>query len=151
LAAARVSAVVEMSTAVTCQPRSADTVGVGGRIEFTHADLRDKPPAEEAYDLVSAQFMHLPPEQRRELFDRLAAAVAPGGVLLIVGHHPSDLWTTARRMHMPDMMYTAQDVAAGLDPSHWDVLTAEARPRPATDPDGHDVTIHDAVLLARRR
>ncbi|MGW1450022.1 FAD-dependent oxidoreductase [Micromonospora sp. NPDC002411] len=147
----QVTAVDISATALTRAAANADTVGVGDRIEFTHADLRDKPPAEEAYDLVSAQFMHLPPEQRRELFDRLAAAVAPGGVLLIVGHHPSDLWTTARRMHMPDMMYTAQDVAAGLDPSQWEVLTAEARPRPATDPDGHDVTIHDAVLLARRR
>ncbi len=90
--------------------------GVGDRIECTHADLRDKPPTEEAYDLVSAQFMHLPAEQRRELFGRLAAAVAPGGVLLIVGHHPSDLWGAAHRMHMPDTMYTAQDVAADLDP-----------------------------------
>ncbi|MEU7590876.1 bifunctional NAD(P)/FAD-dependent oxidoreductase/class I SAM-dependent methyltransferase [Micromonospora sp. NPDC049230] len=147
----RVTAVDISTTALSRASAHADSVGVGDRIEFTHADLRDKPPVERAYDLVSAQFMHLPPVQRGELFARLADAVAPGGVLLIVGHHPSDLWTSARRMHMPDMMFTAQDVAATLDPSDWEVLAAESRPRPATNPDGEQITLHDAVLLARRR
>ena len=124
---------------------------IAGRIEWTHADLRDQAPAEGAYDLVSSQFMHLPGEARRELFARLAAAVAPGGTLLIVGHHPSDLRTTAARMHFPDMMYTAEEVASSLDPTAWEVLAAEARPRATVDPDGHDITIHDAVLVARRR
>ncbi|MGI5520496.1 FAD-dependent oxidoreductase [Micromonospora sp. CA-259024] len=147
----RVTAVDISTTALGRAAAHADTAGVGDRIEFVHADLRDKPPAEEAYDLVSAQFMHLPPVQRRELFARLAAAVAPGGVLLIVGHHPSDLWTSGHRMHMPDMMYAAEDVAAELDPAQWEVLTAEARPRTTTDASGQDITHHDAVLLARRR
>ncbi|WP_455565538.1 SAM-dependent methyltransferase [Micromonospora parva] len=147
----QVTAVDISSTALGRAAANAETAGVGDRIEFIHADLRDKPPAEQAYDLVSAQFMHLPAEQRRELFAGLAAAVAPGGVLLIVGHHPSDLWGAAHRMHMPDAMYTAQDVAADLDPAHWEVLTAEERARLATNPDGEDVTHHDAVLVARRR
>ncbi|MET8282232.1 bifunctional NAD(P)/FAD-dependent oxidoreductase/class I SAM-dependent methyltransferase [Micromonospora sp. NPDC005174] len=141
----RVTAVDISTTALTRAAEHAEAAGVGHQIEFTHADLRDKPPAEEAYDLVSAQFMHLPPVQRRELFTRLAAAVAPGGVLLVVGHHPMDLWTSGHRMHMPDMMYTAEDVAAALDPTRWDVLTTDTRPRP------HDVVHHDAVMVARRR
>nr|QLJ99097.1 NAD(P)/FAD-dependent oxidoreductase [Micromonospora carbonacea] len=125
--------------------------GVADRIEWLHADLRDQPPAEGAYDLVSAQFMHLPSEARRELFARLAAAVTPGGTLLIVGHHPRDLRTSAHRMHLPDAMYTAEEVASALDPAAWQVLTAETRPRATVDPEGRDVTIHDAVLVARRR
>ena len=121
------------------------------RIAFTHADLRREPPAEGSYDLVSAQYMHLPAETRRELYARLADAVAPGGILLIVGHHPSDLTTSAHRMHFPDMMFTAEEVAAPLDPEAWEVLTVATRPRTATDPDGHPATIHDAVLVAARR
>jgi thioredoxin reductase/SAM-dependent methyltransferase len=134
---------------------------IAGRIEWVHADLRKEAAAGEAiagreaiaggaYDLVSSHFMHLPGDARRDLFARLAAAVAPGGTLLIVGHHPSDLRTTAHRMHFPDMMYTAQEVASSLDPAAWEVLAAESRPRAAVDPDGHDITIHDAVLVARR-
>jgi hypothetical protein len=94
--------------------------------------------------------MHLPGEARRDLFARLAAAVAPGGTLLIVGHHPSDLHTTAHRMHFPDMMFTGDEVASSLDPTTWQVLAAAARPRAAVDPEGRDSTVHDAVLLARR-
>ncbi|WP_406077501.1 hypothetical protein [Micromonospora sp. NBC_00858] len=33
----------------------------------------------------------------------------------------------------------------------WELLAAEARPRATLDPEGRDVTIHDAVLVARRR
>ena len=38
-----------------------------------------------------------------------------------------------------------------LDADEWEVLVAEARPRPAAVHEGHDITVHDAVLRARRR
>ncbi|HEY2669822.1 MAG TPA: FAD-dependent oxidoreductase [Rugosimonospora sp.] len=145
---------VDISTAALARAAEhAEAAGgqVAGRIEWTHTDLRDTPPADGGYDLVSSQFMHLPGDLRGKLFERLAAAVAPGGTLLIVGHHPSDLRTSAHRMHFPDMMFTGEQVAASLDPAAWEVVAAEARPRTATDPEGHEITIHDAVLVARRR
>jgi thioredoxin reductase/2-polyprenyl-3-methyl-5-hydroxy-6-metoxy-1,4-benzoquinol methylase len=149
----RVTAVDISSTALERAATAAAATGaqVAGRIDWTHADLREQAPAESAYDLVSSQFMHLPGEARRVLFARLAGAVAPGGTLLIVGHHPSDLRTMAHRMHFPEMMFTGEEVASSLDPTTWQVLAAEARPRTVTDPEGRDVTIHDAVLVARRR
>jgi thioredoxin reductase/trans-aconitate methyltransferase len=149
----RVTAVDISTTALERAAAHAAAAGaqVAGRIDWTHADLRDRAPAEGGYDLVSSQFMHLPGEARRELFARLASAVAPGGTLLIVGHHPSDLRTTAHRMHFPDMMFTGEEVAASLDPTAWEVVAAEDRPRAAVDPDGRDITVHDAVLVARRR
>ncbi|WFE42933.1 FAD-dependent oxidoreductase [Verrucosispora sp. WMMD1129] len=124
---------------------------VAARIEWTHADLFEWSPPSGAYDLVSAQFMQLPPPQRREVFARLADAVAPGGRLLIVGHHPADLPNSGHRLHYPEMMYTAEEAAAELDPDQFEVLTVQARPRTVTDPDGREVVHHDAVLLARRR
>ncbi|MGK5740652.1 FAD-dependent oxidoreductase [Micromonospora sp. URMC 103] len=147
----QVSGVDISRTALKRAAGHAEAAGVAARIDWVHADLREQPPAEAAYDLVSAQFMHLPADERRELFARLAAAVAPGGTLLIVGHHPRDLRTAAHRMHMPEMMYTADDVAAQLDPARWEIVAAQERPRPAVDPEGRDMTVHDAVLVARRR
>ncbi|MGY3514876.1 FAD-dependent oxidoreductase [Micromonospora sp. PTRAS2] len=149
----RVTAVDISATALERAAAHAAAAGpeVADRIEWLHADLRVTPPAEGAYDLVSAQFMHLPGAARRELFARLAAAVAPGGTLLIVGHHPRDLRTTAHRMHFPDAMYTAEEVASALDPAAWQVLATETRARATVDPEGREVTIHDAVLVARRR
>lgn len=149
----RVTAVDISAVALERAAANAAAAGpqVAGRITWTQADLRDRPPTEGAYDLVSSQFMHLPGEERRALFARLAAAVAPGGTLLIVGHHPSDLRTTVGRMHFPEMLFTAEEVAASLDPAGWLVLAAERRPRAAVDPDGRDITVYDAVLVARRR
>ena len=96
--------------------------------------------------------MHLPGEQRRELFARLAAAVAPGGTLLIVGHHPSDLRTPAHRMHFPDMMFTARG-GRGRRSTRPTGRCWRPRPGPAPPPTptDSDITIHDAVLVARRR
>ncbi|WP_229401558.1 methyltransferase domain-containing protein [Micromonospora okii] len=149
----RVTAVDIAGTALRRAAAHAAEAGeaVADRITFQRADLREQPPAAGGYDLVSAQFMHLPGVQRRRLFARLADAVAPGGTLLIVGHDPADLRDTAHRAHFPELMYTAREVAADLDPGRWEVLVAEARPRAVVDHDGRDVTHHDAVLVARRR
>ncbi len=122
---------------------------VAGRIEWIRADLTTWSPPAERYDLVSIQFMHLPSAQRTPLFQRSIAAVSPGGTLLIVGHDESDLQTTIRRPASPDLYFHAQAVAAGLD-AGWTVIEAGTRGRTARDPEGHDVAIRDAVLVARR-
>lgn len=124
---------------------------IAARITWRRADLLDDAPGAAAFDLVSAQFMQLPRDQRDALFPQLAAAVAPGGTLLIVGHHPADLHTTAARPPMPELFFTAEDLAAGFDPAQWDVLVSEARARPTVDPEGNTVTVQDAVLHARKR
>jgi SAM-dependent methyltransferase len=124
--------------------------GVADRVSWVHADLRTwTPPG--SYDLVSAQYMHLPPAERSALFARLAAAVAPGGTLLIVGHDIGDLAAGAHRPDMPEMFFTAAEVAAGLDPERWEVVAAETRSRPAKRHEGEHIVVADAVLNARRR
>ncbi|MGI8721176.1 MAG: methyltransferase domain-containing protein [Geodermatophilaceae bacterium] len=66
--------------------------GVSGRITWRHADMTKKSAPDDAtYDLVTAHFMQLSSAQREDVHRRLAAAVSPGGTLLIVGHHPSDV------------------------------------------------------------
>jgi SAM-dependent methyltransferase len=123
---------------------------VAGRIEWRQADLTTWAPPPATFDLVSAQYMHLPPEPRAALFDRLAAAVAPGGTLLIVGHDFSDLAAGAHRPDMPEMFFTAEEVAASLAQREWEVLVTDARPRPAKVHEGEHIEVHDAVLVARR-
>ena len=86
---------------------------------------------------------------RQLLFTRLAAAVAPGGTLVVLGHDLTDLQTSMPRAHLAEAGWTADQVAASLG-DDWVVDSCEARPRTATDPDGNQVTIHDAVLRAHR-
>jgi SAM-dependent methyltransferase len=124
---------------------------IADRITWQQADVLSWDPAPLQFDLVSAHFIHLPTAARESLHRRLAAAVRPGGTLLIVGHHPSDMGTSVGRPHLPDFFYTAEQVAATLDPDEWRIVVAAAPGRQALDPDGRPVTIRDAVLRARRR
>lgn len=148
----RVTAVDFATTALERAAAHAAGVGseVADRIEWRYADLRTWAPPPGSADLVSAQYMHLPSAERRPLFARLAAAVAPGGTLLLVGHDLSDLDTDAHRVHEPDMFYTAQEVAASLPPGEWEVQVVEARPRPAKSHEGEGIAVRDAVVRARR-
>jgi SAM-dependent methyltransferase len=123
---------------------------IAGLIDWVHEDLISWDPGAGRYDLVSAQYMHLLPAPRQAMFERLAAAVTPGGTLLIVGHHPSDLQTTVPRPPMPELFFTGDDIAAGLDPGQWTIVTNAAPGRATTDPDGNPATVHDTVLRAMR-
>jgi len=142
--------VVDIST-VALARAAKEAAARGVHVDWVHADLLASPPAPDAFELVTAHFMQLPPAEREALYARLTAAVAPGGTLLLVGHHPSDMHTTMGRPALHDMFFTAEQLVAELEPDRWDVLLAEARPRPAADPQGETITIQDTVLLARRK
>ena len=119
----------------------------GLAITWLHADLA-KAPAPGTYDLVTAHFLHVTKAEQQALFRNLAAAVAPGGTLLVVGHDLSDM----AKLPRPDLReygWTAEEVAATLGEG-WSIEAAEARPRQATGPDGDEITISDAILRARR-
>jgi SAM-dependent methyltransferase len=120
------------------------------RIQWRQVDLLASPPQPASFDLVSSQFIQLPPEPRARLFSALSAAVAAGGTLLVVGHHPADLSTGVPRPPMPEVFYLPEEIAALLDQS-WTVEACQARPRQASTPDGAEVTIHDSVLVATRQ
>lgn len=121
---------------------------IAGRLTWQTADLLAWDPGSTRYDLVTSQYVHLPSGQRDVLYASLAALVAPGGTLLIVGHHPSDLGTIPRPPR-PELFFTPEQVVALLDPNDWSVVTATAAARTVTH-DNHEVTIHDSVVRARR-
>ena len=124
--------------------------GVADRIEWERADLTVWSAPEGQYDLVSTQYVHTT-GPRRELFGRLASAVAPGGTLVIVGHHPGDGHSTHAHGSDPEVHFTAEEVAGDLAPERWEVLVAEDRSRAVHRHGGGELTIVDAVVRARRR
>lgn len=123
------------------------------RIDWQRVDLREWEPDGSGYDLVSAQFvLHFPASlhaERDRLFARLASAVAPGGQLVVVGHSVRDMGTSIPRPPDTSLFFTAEDLAAQLDPDDWTIRTTDTRPRPWKH-DGRDVLLHDAVLRAER-
>ncbi|OSY41546.1 MULTISPECIES: bifunctional NAD(P)/FAD-dependent oxidoreductase/class I SAM-dependent methyltransferase [Pseudonocardia] len=130
---------------------AAREAGQADRIRLEAADLRGDELPERAFDLVTAQYLHLPAELRRTVYARLAEAVAPGGTLLLVAHHPKDLEGPLRRPHDRDLFADELELAAELDDAEWEVQVAQARPHPVPHPDGHEVTAYDTVVRARRR
>jgi SAM-dependent methyltransferase len=148
----RVTAVDISTVALERSAALAEKFGndVSVRIDWLQADITEWRPSARAYDLVSIHFMQMARDVRDAAFRRLADAVVPGGTLLVVGHHPSDLETTVRRPRGAGVLYTAEEVGTLLDPEHWTVIVSEARARNAVDGEGRTVTVHDAVLRARR-
>jgi 2-polyprenyl-3-methyl-5-hydroxy-6-metoxy-1,4-benzoquinol methylase len=122
---------------------------VAKRLTWEQADVSTWDPAPRQFDLVTAQFMYLPPPDLKALHARLAAAVRPGGSLLIVGHHPVDLATMSRGPKHAAMLFTAEQVAATLPPADWNLEVVDTRPRQILH-EGELATFHDAVLHAVR-
>lgn len=135
--------------------RAAEAAGRAGaqiaaRITWQQADLLSWAPPEREFDLVSAQFMQLPPDWRESFHRRLAAAIRPGGTLLVVSHHPADL-ETIRHNFPAELFATGEQMATALDPAEWIIETAGPE-RQAKHPEtGEDIHIRDAVLRAVRR
>lgn len=118
-------------------------------ITWTHADLLSHRLEPSAFDLVSMQFMQLPPTDWDRLFRECRTAVAPGGALLIVGHHPEDIKARGLDAAFLSMFYTADQVAEALDET-WTVQVQETRQRDVTAEDGSVMTLRDTVVLARQ-
>ncbi|WP_435134967.1 class I SAM-dependent methyltransferase [Actinacidiphila sp. bgisy144] len=128
----------------------AEDAGLTGQVEWRRHDLAADFPAG-SYDLVSAHFLHSPVEMPREAILRsAAAAVAPGGVLLVVGHAgwPAGEADPDLDVHFP----TPDEVHASLElpPGQWEVLVASEYEREFTDPEGRVRTRPDNTLKLRR-
>lgn len=150
-----VTAVDFADAALARTAQHAEEAGVGDRIETRRIDVRTFEPEGETWDLVTSHFFHLPDGGMPDVVRRLASAVAPGGTLLVVGHHPEDLATGLRHGHT-SFMFTADELASALadplgDSARWTVEVAEARPRTQAHPHtGEEIAVADAVLRARR-
>ncbi len=129
----------------------AAAAGVADRMTWQRRDLGESFP-EGTFDLVSAQFLHSWGDLPRErILNDAAAAVAPGGILLIEGHLDAGPF---HREHHADVTFpTPQEVVRDLklDPAEWEVLISEAHERSQTGPDGRPAIRTDSTVKVRRR
>ena len=127
--------------------RHAADAGVADRTDWWQVDARTFAAEGRSFDLVTTHFLHPPDGGMVEVTRRLAAAVAPGGHLLVVGHAPSEVFTQLSSSHRK-AMFLAEELVPSL-PDDFEVLVVEQRPRSAVR-DGVTVDIDDSTLLARR-
>jgi SAM-dependent methyltransferase len=119
----------------------------GVDVDWVLADLTEWLPPAGAFDLVCVFYLQLPAEERRLVLSRAAAALAPGGTILVVGHDLANLTEGYGGPTSADVLYTPADLVgdlAGLVPARVERVI-----RPVEDEDGAHEAI-DALVRARR-
>ncbi len=146
-------AVVTVDVSATALARVTDRAtgaGLADRVRTERHDLTATFPRGQ-FDLVSAQYLLSPVEfDRPPVFARAAAAVSPGGMLLIVDHASVPPWSWAAK----DTVFpTPRQMLAsiGLDPQQWDTVRLENHDRVAGGPDGQRATVTDLIIALVRK
>jgi SAM-dependent methyltransferase len=148
----RVTAVDVSATVLRRAAAAAAEAGVADRIQWQEHDLSRSFP-DGVFDLVSAQFLHSPVAvagEREAILASAAAAVGPGGRLLVIGHAGWPSWVEEPPIdfRFPANSDVLDALAAG--PGEWAVETDEVLTRELTGPTGEAGIRDDAVLRVHR-
>ncbi|ROO84319.1 methyltransferase family protein [Actinocorallia herbida] len=123
----------------------------GVTVDFQRHDLDTSFPEGE-FDLVTAMFFHsFAALDREPVLRRAAAALAPGGRLLIVSHAGFPAWHEGDE-HEDVRFPTPDEIVADLElPAEgWEVLQAAEHEKEVFRPDGERATRWDNTVLVRR-
>ena len=123
----------------------ADARGV--EVETVVADATRPLPGAPQFDLVVVAYLQLPEPDRGAALRNAAAAVAPGGTLLVIAHDESNLEVGYGGPQDPRVLTSPAAVAAALD--GFEVQKAERVERVVETADGPRVAL-DHVVRARR-
>ena len=100
----------------------------GLAIDWVHADLREYQPEEGSFQLVLVAYLQLREAELDGVLRRAAAALGPGGVLLVVGHDVTNLTEGVGGPPDPAVLYTPESIKRAL--GGLTVLRAERVRRP---------------------
>jgi SAM-dependent methyltransferase len=118
-----------------------------GQVDWVVADLEDYQPARDTFDLVLMAYFQVGAVLRSKVLARAAAALAPGGTLLVVGHDLTNLTEGAGGPRYPEVLYTPEGITAGLPGLR---IVRAGRVRRAVEHDGAAATAIDTLVRAER-
>ena len=119
----------------------------GVEVTWVEADVVEWRPPTASFDLVVVMYLHLPAEQRRRALAHAAAALAPGGVLLVVGHDTSNLLKGTGGPQDPAVLFGPEEIVEDL--SGLRIERAEQVKRTVVS-DAGEATAIDALVRAVR-
>ena len=119
----------------------------GVEVTWVEADVVEWRPPTASFDLVVVMYLHLLAEQRRQALAHAAAALAPGGVLLVVGHDTSNLLKGTGGPQDPAVLFTPEEIVEDL--SGLRIERAEQVKRTVVS-DAGETTAIDALVRAVR-
>ncbi len=119
----------------------------GAEVHWVQADVVGYEPEPGGFDLVAVLYLQLPHGELDIALRAAAAAVAPGGALVVLGHDSTNLTDGYGGPKDPAVLFTPEDVVASLE--GLVVERAEKVRRTVSLADGEAVAI-DAFVRARR-
>lgn len=119
----------------------------GVTVQWARADLVEYVPPAGAFDLVAVFYLHVAAPAMRGVLRRAAAALAPGGTLLVVGHDPANIEHGHGGPQNPAILMTPDQIVEALP--ELDIQRAERVRRPVASA-GDDVEAIDALVRAVR-
>ncbi|HET9442336.1 MAG TPA: class I SAM-dependent methyltransferase [Acidimicrobiales bacterium] len=116
-------------------------------VAWVQADLtRYEPPAGH-FDLVLLAYLHLPAPQMAAVLASAAGALAPGGVLVVIGHDTTNIAEGHGGPQDPSVLYGPEDVAGALGAL---VVDKAERVRRPVETDAGLVHAVDVLVRAHR-
>jgi SAM-dependent methyltransferase len=86
------------------------------------ADVATWRPAAASFDGVVLVYLHLPPAARPAVHAAAAAALRPGGVLVVEAFTPRQLAFSSGGPRQPEMLYEPEEIRAEFPGIAWEVL-----------------------------
>ena len=119
----------------------------GVTIDWVHADVRDYQPEAGFFQLVLVAYLQLAESELDGVLRRTATGLAPGGVLLVVGHDVTNLTEGTGGPPDPAVLYTPESITRSL--GGLTVLRAERVRRPVVTADGPREAVDTLVRAIR--
>jgi SAM-dependent methyltransferase len=126
----------------------ARAAAAGVKVEWLERNLFDWSPPARMYQLVVIVYLHLPPDERRPVYSRAAAAVAPGGRLVVVGHDRLNATEGEGGPPDPERLFTAREIGSELLAADHELVIERAEVVRRVPPPGRGPI--DALLVLRR-
>ncbi|KQY28493.1 SAM-dependent methyltransferase [Nocardia sp. Root136] len=120
---------------------------VRSRVHWQTADITDLEAADITgpFELILMVFVHLPADERRTLLHQLSDMLAPGGMLLVLGHATRNITDGYGGPQEAQILFSPEDLRADLARDDITISLANEVFRPTEGPDAID-----SLLIAER-
>lgn len=115
------------------------------KVNFVVADVLSWDPPE-SYDLALIAYLHLVESEMREVIERVASWLKPGGELFLIGHDKSNIESGYGGPQVPEVLNDIEAIVRWLD--GLEIVEAQVVRRPVDTDEGR-VYAMDALVRAR--